>query len=139
MWYSELVTIPDLEGCMSWSWTTREKYRRVAGGFESDVTDEEWALIDPLVPKRSRLGRPRETDARGVFNAIQYVLATGCQWRALPTGFPRHSTVMNYSVVERTFAWMGRCCRLTKDIERILASSLVVGAAGVVSLPREAT
>ena len=60
------------------------------------MTDEEWALIEPLVPKQGRMGRPRETDAREVFNAIQYVLATGCQWRALPTKFPQHSTVMNY-------------------------------------------
>ena len=60
------------------------------------MTDEEWALIEPLVPKQDGMSRPRETDAREVFNAIQYVLATGCQWRALPPEFPQHSTVMNY-------------------------------------------
>ena len=56
---------------MSWSGVTRKKYRRVTRGFESDVTDGEWALIEPLVPKQGRMGRPRETDAREVFNTIQ--------------------------------------------------------------------
>ena len=56
---------------MSWSGTTRKKHGRVTGGVESDVTDGEWALIEPLVPKQGRMGRPRETDAREVFNAIQ--------------------------------------------------------------------
>ena len=69
------------------------------------MTDEEWALIEPLVPKQGRMGRPRETDARKVFNAIQYVLATGCQWRALPTKFPQHSTVMNYFTAGGTAAF----------------------------------
>ncbi len=49
-----------------------------------------------MLPKQGRLGRPRETDLREVFNAIQYVLATGCQWRALPGDFPPYSTVINY-------------------------------------------
>ena len=49
-----------------------------------------------MIPKQGRLGRPRQTDLREVFNAIEYVLATGCQWRALPRDFPPHSTVMKY-------------------------------------------
>ena len=47
------------------------------------------------------MGRPR-TDLREVFNAIQYVLATGCQWRALPGDFPPYSTVINYF-----YRWQG--------------------------------
>ena len=49
-----------------------------------------------MLPKQGRTGRPRQTDLREVFNAIQYVLATGCQGRALPSDFPPYSTVINY-------------------------------------------
>jgi putative transposase len=48
------------------------------------------------MPKRSRLGRPRTVDLRAVVNAILYILATGCQWRALPKDLPRRSTVQGY-------------------------------------------
>ena len=81
---------------MAWSRTTRKDYRRDGARYESDVTGKEWVIVEPMIPKQGRLGRPRQTDPRDVFNAIQYVLATGCQWRALPGDFPPHSTVMNY-------------------------------------------
>ena len=55
--------------------------------------------------KSGHLGRPRQTNLREVFNAIQYVLATGCQWRALPGDFPPHSTVMNYFTSGATAAF----------------------------------
>ena len=81
---------------MPWNRTTREDYKRNAKRYESDVTDKEWVIIEPMIPKQGRTGRPRQTDLREVFNAIQYVLATGCQWRALPRDFPPYSTVINY-------------------------------------------
>jgi len=52
--------------------------------MESDLTAADWALIEPLVPRQGRLGRPRERGIREVFNPVQYQLATGCQWWALP-------------------------------------------------------
>jgi putative transposase len=60
------------------------------------MTDKEWALIRSFMPKRSRRGRPREVDLRAVVNAILYIDATGCQWRALPKDFPPSSTVQYY-------------------------------------------
>ena len=81
---------------MPWNRTTRKDYKRDGRRYESDVTDKEWATLEPMIPKQGRLGRPRQTDLREVFNAIEYVLATGCQWRALPRDFPPHSTVMKY-------------------------------------------
>ena len=81
---------------MAWSRTTRKDYRRDGARYESDVTGKEWVIVEPMIPKQGRLGRPRQTDPHDVFNAIQYVLATRCQWRALPGDFPPHSTVMNY-------------------------------------------
>ena len=81
---------------MAWNRTTREQYKREAVRYESDLTDAEWELIEPLIPKQGRMGRPRKRDLREVFNAIQYQLATGCQWRALPNCFAPYSTVQNY-------------------------------------------
>ena len=87
---------------MPWNRTTRKDYKRDGRRYESDVTDKEWATIEPMIPKQGRLGRSRQTDLRKVFNAIEYVLATGCQWRALPRDFPPHSTVMKYF-----YRWQG--------------------------------
>lgn len=63
--------------------------------YPSDVTDEQWALIEPLIPVYPG-GRPRKTDVRDVLDAILYLLRTGCQWRYLPENFPPRSTVWRY-------------------------------------------
>jgi transposase len=63
--------------------------------YPSDVTDEQWALIEPLIPVYPG-GRPRKTDVRDVLDAIFYLLRTGCQWRYLPKDFPPKSTVWRY-------------------------------------------
>ena len=81
---------------MSWTEITRPHYRRDGQDYTSDLTDEEWGLIAPFMPERRRLGRPRTVKLRAVLNAILYVLATGCQWRALPKEFPPYSTVQGY-------------------------------------------
>ena len=65
------------------------------GGYDSDVTDEQWALIEPLIPVY-KWGRPRELDMRRVMNAIFYVLKTGCQWEMLPKEYPNHNSVYYY-------------------------------------------
>ncbi len=61
--------------------------------YSSDLTDEQWQLIRPLLPPRSRVGRPRRICRRQVVNAILYVNRTGCQWRQLPRDFPNWRTV----------------------------------------------
>lgn len=81
---------------MPWTETTRRQYRRDGLRFASDTTDAEWALLEPLMPEPAGIGRPRTTDLRDVVNAILYVLATGCQWRALGKDFPPRSTVQGY-------------------------------------------
>jgi putative transposase len=63
--------------------------------YPSDLTDTQWALIEPHLPVYPG-GRPRKTDLRQVVNAIFYVLRTGCQWRFLPKDFPPKSTVWRY-------------------------------------------
>src|SRR5436309_7707024 len=63
--------------------------------YPSDVTDEQWGLLEPLIPVYPG-GRPRKTDVRDVLDAIFYILRTGCQWRYLPKDFPPKSTVWRY-------------------------------------------
>lgn len=81
---------------MAWTETTRTHYRRDELRYSSDLKDQEWEMIAPLMPEPSALGRPRKVDLRAVMNAILYILATGCQWRALPKDFPPRSTVQGY-------------------------------------------
>lgn len=64
--------------------------------YPSDLTDAQWALLQPRLPAARPGGRPRGTDLRHVVDAILYVLRTGCQWRYLPRDFPPKSTVWRY-------------------------------------------
>jgi putative transposase len=64
--------------------------------YKTDLTDPEWALLEPLIPAPKRGGRPRTTKMREVINAIMYVLKTGCQWDLLPHEFPPKGTVYHY-------------------------------------------
>lgn len=64
--------------------------------YPSDVTDEQWALLEPIVPPARPGGRPREVAVREVVNALFYRNRNGCTWRALPHDFPAWKTVYNY-------------------------------------------
>ena len=79
-----------------WTDSARAKYGRPAKRYASDLTDAEFALVEPRLPPPCRLGRPRTTDLRAVLDAIFYLLRTGCQWAMLPKGFPPKSTVFGY-------------------------------------------
>ena len=81
---------------MVWTEITRRHYRRASLRYQSDTTDAEWFVIEPLLPPASALGRPRATDMRTVMDAILYIASTGCQWRQLPKDFPPYSTVQGY-------------------------------------------
>jgi len=64
--------------------------------YPTDLTDEQWAVLKPLLPGPKPGGRPRKTDLRQVLNALLYLNRTGCQWRMLPRDFPPWKTVYNY-------------------------------------------
>src|SRR5258707_2933956 len=64
--------------------------------YPSDLTNAEWALVEPMIPPAKRGGRRREVNVREVLNAIFYVLSTGCQWQALPKDLPPKSTAHSY-------------------------------------------
>lgn len=64
--------------------------------YPSDVTDAQWLLLESLLPRASRRGRPRKTDLREILNALFYHTREGGSWRALPHDFPPWRTVYNY-------------------------------------------
>ena len=115
-----------------WTPETRRDYERKTPRYPSDLTDSEWALIEPLIPPAKRGGRRREVDLREVMNGVLYVLETGCQWRALPKDLPPKSTVHDYFML---WEWDGTLQRIhhelyvkTRDLEGREASP----AAGVI-------
>ncbi len=64
--------------------------------YPSDLTDEQWEVVQPVLARNGVWGRPREVDLREVVNAIFYLVRTGCQWRFLPHEFPHPSSVRYY-------------------------------------------
>src|SRR5205085_5882320 len=79
-----------------WTIENRCRYDRDHLRYPSDLTDAEWALIEPFIPPAKHGGRKREVDEREIVNGIMYVLSTGCQWRAIPKDLPPRSTVYDY-------------------------------------------
>src|SRR5690348_9086011 len=64
--------------------------------YPSDLTDAQWSILEPHVPKPSTQGRPPKLERREIVNAILYVLRSGCPWRLLPLDFPAWQTVYYY-------------------------------------------
>ena len=79
-----------------WTVENRARYDRSRLRYPSDLTDEEWALVKPEIPRAKRGGNKRTVDVREVINGLMYVLSTGCQWRAIPKDLPPRSTVNHY-------------------------------------------
>jgi len=79
-----------------WTNENRGRYDRSKLRYPSDLTDEEWALTEPLIPPAKRGGNRRTVNLREVVNGLMYILSTGCQWRAIPKDLPARSTVYDY-------------------------------------------
>ena len=86
-------------------WTTenRARYDRSRLRYPSDLTDDEWTWIRPLIPPAKRGGNKRTVVERDLMNGLMYILSTGCQWAseharegALPRDLPPRSTVNDY-------------------------------------------
>jgi transposase len=92
-------------------WTAEQRQAHARDGlrYPSDLTDAEWALVEPLIPPAKRGGRQRTVVVREVLNGIFYILATGCPWRALPKDLPPKSTVYDYLTL---WTWDGTLRRL---------------------------
>jgi transposase len=77
-----------------WTAENRGRYDRSKLRYPSDLTDEEWAHVQPLIPPGK--GSMRRVNVREVMNGIMYILSTGCQWRAIPKDLPPRSTLFDY-------------------------------------------
>ncbi len=96
-----------------WTKANRGKYNRDGLRYPSDLTDAEWALVEPLIPPAKRGGRKREVDVREVLNGLLYVLSTGCQWRAVPKDLPPKSTLFSYFDL---WNWDGTLGRIHQEL-----------------------
>ncbi len=81
-----------------WMWTqaNRARYDRSKLRYPSDLTDDEWALVRPVIPPAKRGGNKRTVDVREVVNGLMYILSTGCQWAQILKDLPARSTVNHY-------------------------------------------
>jgi transposase len=79
-------------------WTTenRARYKRCHLRYPSDLTDEEWSLIESRIPPAKGGGNKRTVNLREIVNGLMYILSTGCQWRAIPKDLPPRSTLHDY-------------------------------------------
>ena len=79
-----------------WTSKNRGRYDRSRLRYPSDLTDEEWALVEPLIAPAKRGGNRRHVVVREVVNGLMYILSTGCQWRAIAKDLPPRSTLYDY-------------------------------------------
>ncbi|WP_297322885.1 IS5 family transposase [uncultured Bartonella sp.] len=78
---------------MVWTDNTRINYHRRHMRYSSDCTDDEWHVVSPFLERMHKVGRPRKHGDRSIWNAIQYIASTGCQWDQLPKDFAPFTTV----------------------------------------------
>jgi len=107
-----------------WTAENRPRYNRDKLRYPSDLTDEEWSLVKPLIPPAKRGGRRRSVNVREVVNGLMYVLSTGCQWRYVPKDLPPKSTIFHYfdlwtyhGVIDRIHHVLYVQCRESLDRE----------------------
>jgi transposase len=79
-----------------WTNENRSRYDRSKLRYPSDLTNEEWAVVGPLIPPAKLGGNKRTVVEREIVNGLMYVLSTGCQWASLPKDLPPRSTVNDY-------------------------------------------
>src|ERR1700738_3860426 len=111
-----------------WTSENRPKYNRDKLRYPSDLTDDEWSHIEPLIPPAKRGGRKRAVDPREIVNGVMYVLSTGCQWRYVPKDLPPKSTLFGYfdlwnwdGTLDRIHHALYVKCREATDTSMVLA------------------
>ena len=117
---------------MPWTGFTRRQHSRTGGKYASDLTDAEWAVIEPLMPVRRPTGRLRRTKLRDVFDALLYVVTTGCQWRMLPNDFPPVSTVRGYFYAWRNDGLLDEMNRALVEAARLAEGREAQPTAGII-------
>ena len=99
--------------------------------YPSDMTDAQWAIIEPLTLPFSR-SRPREHNIRLILNAIFYILRSGCQWRMLPKDFPPWKTVYDYYWRWRKNGKWDEIHAALRDMIRVSSGKDVIPSAAII-------
>ena len=95
-----------------WTDITRQQFARAGLRLPSDLKDEEWAVLEPLLPRRSHRGRPPLWTLRDIVEALLYLLRGGLPWRMLPPDiFPPATTVQHYFYAWRDLGATVACGR----------------------------
>ena len=98
--------------------------------YPSDLTNDQWSVLAPLLPPSPDKGRRRQTDVRDVLNAIFYLNRAGCPWRMLPRDFPPWRTVYNYfEAFKQDGAWGDLLTALRQQV-RVAAGRQPTPSAG---------
>ncbi len=85
--------------------------------YPTDLTDDEWRVLEPLIPPAKPGGRPRRVEMREVVNAVRYVLRAGCAWRLMPHDLPQWETVYAYfRAWEADGTWERIAAALRRDL-----------------------
>ena len=79
-----------------WTNENRALYDRSKLRYPSDLTDAEWALIEPLLPPGKPGGNKQTVNMRQVVDGLMFILSTGCQWRSIPKDLAARSTINRY-------------------------------------------
>jgi len=79
-----------------WTPTTRKQHICKTNRYQTDLTDEEWRVIEPHLPTAKSTGRPWAWPMREIMNGIFYVMRSGCPWRLLPSDLPPWSTIYRW-------------------------------------------
>ena len=101
-----------------WTADNRPRYNRDKLRYPSDLTDAEWAHIEPLIPPGKPGGGKRRVAIREVINGVMYILSTGCQWRALPKDLPEAPCMITSACGTGTARWIAPSCALPQVREK---------------------
>ncbi len=116
-----------------WTAITRAQFARSGLRLPSDLTDAEWAVLEPLLPARSHRGRPAKWSHRQVIGALFYLLRGGLPWRMLPPGlFPPASTVQHYFYAWRDLGLWSSLNHMLLMLAREAAGRAASPSAGVI-------
>ena len=107
MWHRFVLEVP------MWTAENRPRYNRDKLRYPSDLTNEEWALVEPLIAPGKRGGGKRTVVMRSVVDGLMYILSTGCQWRAIPKDLPPRSTLFDYLDL---WSWDGTLERIHHEL-----------------------
>lgn len=100
--------------------------------YASDLSDAEWAILEPLIPKALPGGRPRSVNMRQILNGIFYLLRSGGAWRRLAHEYPAWSTVYDYFRKWRNAGVWEQLVRTLRERLRVKAGRKATPSAGII-------